>query len=93
VSKEPSVSNVIPFHPRTPRIDPSIAASVPLYRLSVTRAKALGTCPAPANDTPTRRSRAARRKVTAESGERADDGLALLLELSIQALAESTSRT
>lgn len=83
------MSNVIPFRPRTPRIEPSIAAPVPLYRLSVTRAKALGMCPDPTNDTRTSGSRATRRKVTAENGKSVDDGLASLLELSIRALVES----
>ena len=34
------MTNVLPFRPR-----------VLLYRLSLARAKALGVCPAPANDT------------------------------------------
>jgi hypothetical protein len=93
LSKEPSVSNVIPFPPRTPRIEPNIAAPVPLYRLAVTRAKALGLCPDPANDAPTRASRATRRKFTADNGTWVGDGLALLLELSIRAVVESRTGT
>ena len=83
------MSNVIPFPPRPLRIESRIAAPVPLYRLSVTRAKGLGMCPDPANDTRTSRSGATCRKVIAESGTSVDDRLASLLELSIRALVES----
>ena len=89
VAKEPSVSNVIPFRPRTPRTEPRIATPIPLYRLSVTRAKALGMCPDPANDTRTSRSRSGSRETAGADGKWVDDGLASLLELSIRAILES----
>ena len=89
VAKEPSVSNVIPFRPRTPRIEPRVATPIPLYRLSVMRAKALGMCPDPANDTRTSRSRSASRETAGADGKWVDDGLASLLELSIRAVVES----
>ncbi len=85
------MSNVIPFRPRTPRIEPRVAKPIPLYRLSVTRAKALGMCPDPANDTGTSGSRSACREATAEDRNSVDDGLASLLELSIRAIVESRS--
>ena len=88
VTKEPAVSNVIPFRARTPRIEPAITTPIPLYRLSVTRAKALGMCPAPANDTRTRRSRATRREATAEDRLN-DDELPALLERSIRNLGHT----
>ena len=75
------MSNVLPFRARTPRIAPRIA----LYRLSVTRAKALGTYPEPANETSPRAS-------AADTGA-VDDGLASLLELSLRAALESPRRT
>ena len=84
------MSNLIPFPPRTPPVEPRVARPVLLYhRLSVTRAKALGMCPDPANDTRTRGSRASRHELPAENGKGGDDGLASLLELSIRALVES----
>ncbi|MGO8998168.1 MAG: hypothetical protein ACLQVI_33020 [Polyangiaceae bacterium] len=83
------MSNVIPFRPRTPHIEPRVGTPIPLYRLSVTRAKALGMCPDPANDMRTRKSRSTCRETTAEGGNSIDDGLASLLELSIRAVLES----
>jgi hypothetical protein len=44
------MSNVIPFRSRAPHGTPHVAAQVPLYRLSLAHAKALGICPEPAND-------------------------------------------
>ena len=82
------MSNVIPFRSRTPRL----ATPTPLYRLSVTKAKALGMCPAPANDTRKSGPRPTRREAT-EDGESVDDGLAALLELSIRIVTESRART
>jgi hypothetical protein len=78
------VSNVIPFRPRTQPVEPSIETPVPLYRLSTTRAKALGICPAPANDTGKRASRRTRRGAAADASA-GDDALAALLERSIRA--------
>ena len=92
VAKEPSVSNVIPFRPRTSPRDPRVAAPVPLYRLSVTRAKALGMCPDPANDTRTSRSRSGSRETAGADGKWVDDGLALLLERSIRDQQMNTDR-
>jgi hypothetical protein len=89
VAKEPAVSNVIPFRARTPRIELRVAMPIPLYRLSVSRAKALGMCPDSANDTRTSGSRATFRESPAEDGTWVDDGLASLLELSIRNLVES----
>ncbi len=79
------MSNVIQFRARAPRIE----TPIPLYRLSVRRAKALGMCPDAANDTRRSGSPVKRRRVTAEHGKSVDDALASLLELSIQALVAS----
>jgi hypothetical protein len=83
------VSNVIPFRPRTPGVYPREATPIPLYRLSVTRAKALGMCPDPANHTRKSGCRPTCGDAAARDGYSADDGLASLLELSIRAVLES----
>lgn len=82
------MNNVLPFRTRTPSIESRVATPMQLYRLSLTRAKALGACPDAANDTRASRSRPTSREITADD-ESVDDGLASLLELSIRALVES----
>lgn len=44
------MSNVIPFRSRASHGTARVPAQVPLYRLSLARAKTLGVCPEPAND-------------------------------------------